>query len=318
MRLGYTLRMRGERLLAIMLRLEGRGRASARSLARESEVSLRTIFRDIDSLCASGVPIVAETGPGGGYSLMPGWRSGLSGLNEREAEALFASISGNPLADLGLESSLRSALLKVAAALPECYRLRQEQASKRILIEGGAQGAGGGVLATLHEALMATRCVRVSLSLPWAPVAGARTRLVLKPLGLVASGGAWQLCALSPGGARCYELARIESADLLDERYDIPDDFNLSEFWAGERERAALAVSAYSVRARLSPEAAAALGPAVKGERDGVFELRFGSLEAARATLLPWGGAVEALAPEALRLSMADLARSALAVYTKA
>jgi len=83
MRPRYTLRMRGERLLAIMLRLEGKGRASARSLAKESEVSLRTIYRDIDSLCASGVPIVAETGPGGGYSLMPGWRSGLSGLNER-------------------------------------------------------------------------------------------------------------------------------------------------------------------------------------------------------------------------------------------
>src|SRR2546429_9866141 len=123
--------MRSDRLLSLLLLLQGRGRLPARELAARLEVSERTIHRDVEALSGAGVPVYAERGRRGGIALVPGYRTDVSGLTAPEARALFVFAGRGTLADLGLEAELRSALRKLLAVLPAVHRPEAEQASAR-------------------------------------------------------------------------------------------------------------------------------------------------------------------------------------------
>src|SRR5512147_2861952 len=142
--------MRADRLLSLLMLLQARGRMTAQELARELEVSERTIYRDINALSASGVPVYAESGPGGGCALLDSYRTNLTGLTADEARALFMLSIPAPLDQLGVGQELRAALLKLSAALPSSRRPDEERARQRIHIDSLAWFQGEDPVPHLH------------------------------------------------------------------------------------------------------------------------------------------------------------------------
>ncbi len=125
--------MRADRLLAMLILLQTRGRMTARELSEELEVSERTVYRDMLALGMAGMPVYTERGPGGGCTLLESYRTDLNGLTENEVRALFMLSIPAPLVDLGLSLELKAALLKLSAALPASFFLNtlKERASVR-------------------------------------------------------------------------------------------------------------------------------------------------------------------------------------------
>src|SRR5918996_1602063 len=186
--------MRASRLVSLLLLRQSRGGQTAAELARELEVSVRTIHRDVDALSASGVPIYADRGPHGGIRLVDGYRTRLTGMTADEAEALFLSGVTGPAAQLGLGTVVAAAQLKVMAALPPELRSRASRIVERFHLD---------VAGWFHTGDAGPRD----------PV--ERT---VGPLGLVLKGGMWYVIAAADGQIRTYRASRVLDATLLDER----------------------------------------------------------------------------------------------------
>ena len=193
--------MRADRLLSILLLLQTHGRLTAGILAARLEVSRRTVLRDMDALSAAGVPVYAQRGGGGGWSLLDSYRTDLTGLTELEAQALFAAAPAPALHDVGLGRAAEAALLKLLAALPAHQHLGAAHTRQRLYIDGvgwGPRTAAAPHLHTLQEAVWRDRKVRIryersdDLYDPRPPEVVER---LADPLGLVAKGHAWYLVA---------------------------------------------------------------------------------------------------------------------------
>jgi predicted DNA-binding transcriptional regulator YafY len=323
--------MRADRLLSILMLLQSRGprKLTAQELARELEVSERTIYRDIDALSASGVPIYAEPGPGGGYALLDSYRTTLTGLNEGEARALFMLSIPDALADLGLSQQLRSALLKLGAALPAARREDQDLVRQRFYLDSSWWRQGEEPvphLSALHEAVW--RDQRVALAYRIEPLGIDITQMV-DPYALVAKAGVWYLVVAVQGPLRVFQLSGLSQVRLTGEAFQRPDSFDLEAFWRGwcrEQERSH---DRYAATVRVAPQFAPELirrmgeqarrGISAASAVDAVawltVELHFESLEAARERILSFGGGVEVLEPLALRWSVQDFAQQVMAVY---
>lgn len=225
--------MRASRLVALLLLLQTRGQMTTAELARELEVSQRTIFRDVDALSASGVPIYAERGPHGGVRLVDGYRTRLTGMTPEEADALFLSGLPGPAAELGLGTVMTAARLKVLAALPPELRARATRLVERFHLDAaGWFHASETVphLPLLSEAVWESRQVR----LHYRRGEDASER-VIEPLGVVLKGGIWYLVARVAGVGgqlRTYRVSRVADAQLLDQRFARPEDFDLAAHWA--------------------------------------------------------------------------------------
>jgi predicted DNA-binding transcriptional regulator YafY len=222
--------MRASRLVQLLLFLQTRGRTTAAVLARELEVSERTIHRDVEALSAAGVPIFAERGPHGGIQLIDGYRTRLTGLTGDEAEALFLSGLPGPAAELGLGTVVAAARLKVLAALPSELRARASRLVERFHLDAaGWFHAGEDVphLALLAEAVWESRRVEVSYRR-----GDTEVDRTLDPLGLVLKAGIWYLVATSEGQVRTYRVSRIRSATVGAEPGTRPDEFDLAGYWA--------------------------------------------------------------------------------------
>lgn len=222
--------MRASRLVQLLLFLQTRGRTTAAVLARELEVSERTIHRDVEALSAAGVPIYAERGPHGGIQLIDGYRTRLTGLTGDEAEALFLSGLPGPAAELGLGTVVAAARLKVLAALPSELRVRASRLVERFHLDAaGWFHAGEDVphLAVLAEAVWESR--RLEISYQRGDTVVDRT---VDPLGLVLKAGIWYLVATSEGQVRTYRVSRIRSATVGAEPGTRPPEFDLAAYWA--------------------------------------------------------------------------------------
>jgi predicted DNA-binding transcriptional regulator YafY len=319
--------MRADRLLAILLLLQQRGKMTAGELAARFEVSVRTIYRDLDALSATGVPIVAESGPGGGCWLAEDYRAGLTGLTPREVEAVSLAAAYSPLAELELDAALPLALLKLSAG-----RLRAQA------------GHDGMMRARLHvdpsgwfQQLEPVRCLHALRDAVWneeririthAKGSEAQRVRVVEPYGLVIKANAWYLVAGTEDGLRVFRAARITRVEPTGERFSRPEDFDLPSFWTRWCATFAQELGRYAVRISLPTAlvselawctrttSASLLARAIP-ERRGrvVVDANFSSLDEARAFLLRHGPDALALAPDELCRAVRQRAGLILAVY---
>ena len=222
--------MRADRLLSILLLLQSHRRMTARELARRLEVSERTILRDMEALSGSGVPVTADRGAGGGWSLVGDYQTRLTGLTAAEAQSLFLAQSPRLMADLGLKHHAESALIKLEASLSEAARRQAEFARGRILIDTtGWRGVAESIvsLPVLLDALWRARQVRFL----YARDSCEPTERRADPLGLVAKGNAWYLVASVEGEPRTYRVSRMSDAAVLDAPAAAGAGFDLAEYW---------------------------------------------------------------------------------------
>ncbi len=321
--------MRADRLLSIMMLLQARGRMTAQDLAAELEVSIRTIYRDLDALSMAGVPVYAERGPGGGCALLDSYRTTLTGLTQDEMRALFMLSIPAPLAELGVDGELKAALLKLSAALPATRRHIEERVRQRIHLdsEGWFESREPVPhLGTIQQALWQDRRLEITYQLRFE----AQAEWVVEPYGLVAKANVWHLVCARQDAVRVYRASRIVDARLLDEPCLRPADFDLPAFWQGWCTAAEENRPVYPVTARVSAEFVnwlpyyfgetirEAIGRAGPPDSDGwvTVTLPFESLEGARDRILSFGRAVEVLAPVALRRSVLDHAAQIVNLYT--
>ena len=219
--------MRASRLLSILLLLQARRRMTAQQLAEQLEVSPRTIYRDVESLHAAGIPLYGSAGHDGGYQLLDGFRTHLTGLTAAEADTLMLAGMPGPAAELGHGAAVAALQLKLQAALPRELRVRAERAARRFHLDPSGwfqDGDRSDHLAATADAVWHERRIRVRYR-GWS---GEVTR-VLEPLGLVLKGGRWYVVA----GPRLatYRVNKILSLTPLDQTFVPPDGFDLVEYW---------------------------------------------------------------------------------------
>lgn len=320
--------MRADRLVALLMLLQARGRLSAPALARELEVSERTIYRDIGALCASGVPIYGVAGPAGGYALVDSYRTTLTGLTAGEARALLLLRVPAPLESLGVSDELHSALRKLAAALPGASTHEGDRARQLIHLDAAwwAEDEGPTThLRRLYEAVLADERISIRYGLP----GGREAAQSVEPLGLVAKAGVWYLVYARRGLAQARRVSQLAEVSGTGEPFARPVDFDLAGFWRGWCDEERRRRQVYRATVRVAPASLGALAahsgaelrgrPGADPEPDAegwlTVELQFESLEAARAALLACGGGVEVLAPEPLRRSLWDYAEQIAARY---
>jgi predicted DNA-binding transcriptional regulator YafY len=228
--------MRADRLVSLVLLLRQRGRMSATTLARELEVSTRTVLRDIEALSAAGVPVYAERGRHGGFALLPGFRTDLTGLNHDEALALLVAGSRRGAQAFGLGSALASAMLKVVDALPESYRDTAAGAVERLLIDPetdllsrrlAAEEVPDTIVAEVRRAVFAGHKLRIH----YAAVGQTPKWRTVDPIGLVTVREQGYLLATRAGADRTYRLSRILAAEELAEPAQRPDRVDLDRAW---------------------------------------------------------------------------------------
>ena len=210
--------MRASRLLSILLLLQARGRMTAEALASEFEVSVRTIYRDVDQLSAADVPIYADRGPSGGFQLLDGYRTKLTGLSPAEPETLSLAGLPGPAAQLGLADVLTAAQLKLSAALPERARANAGRVAARFHLDpvGWFRSADDAkLLPTIANAVWNEKCLDVRYRRP----EGAVERQ-LQPLGLVLKAGVWYLVAQVGDQPRTYRVSNIIDLAVTEESFE--------------------------------------------------------------------------------------------------
>jgi predicted DNA-binding transcriptional regulator YafY len=323
--------MRADRLLSLLMLLQARGRMTAQELAQELEVSERTIYRDINALSASGVPVYAESGPGGGCALLDSYRTNLTGLTADEVRALFMLSIPASLDQLGVTQELKAALLKLSAALPAARRRDEERIRQRIYLDSTNWFQDADAvphLPVIYRAVWDDRWVAISLRVQFAAFLQTQIEQVIAPYGLVAKAGVWHIIAARDDQLRVYRAADVIEARLLDETFTRRADFDLAEFWQKWCDGVEQDRPRYEVTLRLAPHfvpiahhylgepVRAAIEQATPDEQGRVtIEVAFESLEEARARCLSLGYAVEVLEPQALRASIADYAEQIQKVY---
>jgi predicted DNA-binding transcriptional regulator YafY len=331
--------VRADRLLSLILLLQARGSATARAIAAELEVSVRTVYRDLEALAAAGVPVLTESGPGGGCRLMEGYRFPLRGLRPDEAEALLILGVPGVLRELGLDRALDAAQRQIRITADGT----DEGGAALVHLDMPRWFGGQEEVPCLRDLAQALRA-RQRLAVRYGPrddVAGARPTVV-GPLGLVNKAGLWYLVASSAGslrdrpGVRVFRVARIASARVLAEPFERPPGFDLAAFWRRWSAEFEASRPRIPVTLRASPGALAAFGEifgqalfisggpalaaALPPDEDGwrVVSLSFEHERAAAGRLAGFGDQVEVLSPPSVRAGLVAAARQILRRYDAA
>ncbi|MDG4764048.1 WYL domain-containing protein [Solwaraspora sp. WMMD406] len=319
--------MRAARLISLVLLLQAREVMTAAELAAELDVSVRTIYRDVLALSAAGVPVYADQGRAGGYRLLDGYRTRLTGLSRAEAQTLFLSGLPGPAAEMGLADVLGVAQLKVTAALPAGLRDAADQARQRFHLDAPGwfhQADPPPLLAELAGAAWRDLVVELRYQ---RDVEVTRT---VQPYGLVWKNGTWYLVGRVDGDHRIYRVDRVRAVTRTDQRFDREPAFDLAGFWAARSGEFVRRVLADEIVVRLSPAGLRALrwaveAPAAQAAVDAAdppdsqgwvrTRLPVESPEVAYTQLQALGPEVEVIAPAALRDRMRAAAARLTALY---
>lgn len=303
--------MRADRLVATLLLMQARGRVTAAELAEELEISVATARRDLEALSTAGIPVYSQPGRNGGWSLLGGARTDLSGLTATEAQALFLLVG--PAASIAPDA--KAALRKLVRALPETFRGHAEAAAEAVVIDPARWGEltkdRPDVVRDLQNAVVRRLKVRLTYS-----SRGRDSERLIDPLGLVDKDDVWYLIAGTEKGQRTFRVDRIVEATTTDLPAERPDDFDLSEAWARvvdemEQRRSGMAATVL-MEERFFPVMQDRLGRHCEVEgRDDDGRIRF------RVTaptplmiaqhLAGWGGAIEVLGPPSVQAELARL-----------
>ncbi|MFI6347043.1 helix-turn-helix transcriptional regulator [Streptomyces sp. NPDC050560] len=335
--------MRAARLIKMVLLLQSRPAMTAAQLAAELGVSERTVTRDAQALSEAGVPVYADRGRTGGYRLLGGYRTRLTGLARSEAEALFLSGVPGALREMGLEDAASAARLKVSAALLPSLRDASHSAAQRFHLDAPAwfsEASAPPALPAIADAVWDDRRITARYRGRAGPTGAPAPRevsRVLEPHGLVLKAGVWYVCARTgpgerPRGAfRVYRVDRFTSVAPGEERFARDTGFDLPAFWRARAAEFARAMLRATVRLRVSPAGARML-PAAASPADPVREalaaaegpdedgwvtlsLPVESHEVAYAQLLTLGPEAEILGPAPLRERFARAARRTARLY---
>lgn len=321
--------MRADRLVSIVLLLRQHGRLSATTLARELEVSTRTVLRDIEALSGAGVPVYAERGRHGGFALLPGLRTELTGLNDDEALALLVAGSRRGAHAFGLGSALASAMLKVVDALPDGNRANAAGATQRLLIDPEAdllarrvvtEQVPDAIVGEIRSAVVAGHKLRIH----YAAVDRAPRWHTVDPIGLVTVRDRGYLLATVSGADRTYRLARVLAAEELDEPAQRSDRVDLDRLWQERSMRFRTGGDQVAVLARVNPArrdelvgtALAILAETTDADGWLRLEVTFQDTRHADWALWQLGTDAEVVAPEALRNSLRERAAAIAARYS--
>ncbi|GLQ94382.1 transcriptional regulator [Dyella acidisoli] len=293
--------------------LETQGHMSGRELADAVGVSLRTLHRDVDQLTAAGVPIYAERGRTGGFKLLPGWKTRLTGLTSSEAQAVFLSGAVGPAHALGMGESVQSAQLKLLSAMPETWRSEARKVQGRFHldpVEWYRESEPVPFLLTVAEAAWGEHKLSIRYE-SWQ----RQVERVVSPLGLVLKAGAWYLVAATKGEPRTYRVSNILMAQPLEEACERPKAFDLASYWqeavrrferelyVGEAEVLATDIGLNRLKHQNAAVAQAIHRRKPSTASDGRHLLRIPveSIEQAAGHLLRLSPEVEVVGPKALR-----------------
>ena len=328
--------MRASRLLSIQMLLQTRGRMSATQLAAELEVSPRTILRDIDQLSATGVPVWSDRGRDGGFQLREGSRTQLTGLTDKEAQALFLAGLPSAATELGLGHESASAQLKMLASLPSALQHDALRVSERLHVDTLDWFRGNTAPEHLQSVADAVWNQR-PITMRYESWSGINDRQV-KPLGLVLKAGVWYVVALAVSAdkqtnkpePRTYRLSNILNLSVQDKVFKRPKRFDLAKFWQAATKRFETDIYTATATVRLTARGIKLLkqvSPAIHQAitqtaapdplRDGwsLADIPIESISHATNQLLALGVDVEVLAPAGLRASVAGVVRELGAMY---
>jgi predicted DNA-binding transcriptional regulator YafY len=311
--------MRARRLLSILMLLQLRERLTAEALAEEFEVSVRTIYRDIDKLAEAGVPVYADRGPGGGFRLIDGYRTRLTGLAADEAEALFMIGLPGPAAALGMGAAASNAGRKMLASLPRHAGDTAGRMSARFHLDPVAWYRDDEPPPHL-PAIARAVLDQTTIEMRYDSWRGVRDRVV-EPLGLVLKAGDWYLVARSDGVARIYKVANILDHSTRETTFERPHAFDLAAWWSAETARFESELRNATARLQATPlglkrlsqlgafaQRAVKVAAVADAQGWSRIELPIETIDHAALTLLGIGPEIRVLEPEALRLRLCELA----------
>jgi predicted DNA-binding transcriptional regulator YafY len=302
--------VRADRLVAVLLILQARGRVTAAELAEELEISERTARRDLEALAMAGIPVYSQAGRGGGWSLLGGARTDLSGLTATEARTLFLvagpSASATP--------QVKAALRKLVRALPEPFRAEAEAAASAVVIDPTSWDRTH-VPAPAHLEILQRAVVEgVQARIVYAAPERAESERTVHPLGLVAKASVWYLVAGTDAGMRTFRVSRIRSVALTEVPVERPDGFDLEAHWRSVVAQLDERRVTFRATARVAPEAVPWLRSAfgtrlsvreTRADGHADVEIRSWSARTLAAELAGFGSAVEVLQPSEVREELA-------------
>lgn len=318
--------MRADRLLSLMILLQTRGKMCASALARELEVSERTIYRDIQVLSASGFPVFTETGKYGGFSLIEDYKMNLTGLNTDEVRALAMINVPQAFDDLGMGQMLKAAMLKLVTSLSQDQRRNEAWMRQRFYLDAQQKPTTPNHLGIIQNAVWSDCHVLCRFQYPFN--FGISESMKIAPYSLVASDGRWYFIGARKDFIRVYAFDRLHQVEMTDEPFTRPPVYDVRQVWQGWQQTQQDNQHHYCVRVRMAAETyqrhpwrehtyATVVEAADDESKPGwlVVDMTFTHYFEARGTLLNLGSDVEVLSPQALRFGMQDYARQVLQVY---
>ncbi|CEI82816.1 HTH domain protein [Oceanobacillus oncorhynchi] len=320
--------MRGDRLISILLLLQSQGRMTAKELSEKLEVSERTIYRDMEVLSGSGIPVFADRGKNGGWSLVDGYQTDLTGLKESEIRALFVPAAPQLLDDLGLTRTSEDARNKVIASLPAAYRESAKDVWSRIHIDTSSWRGTKEKIASF-EVLKNAIWKNNKLNILYQRGDGQTNHYIVQPLGLVAKGSSWYVIAVKENGdIRNYRASRIQSAVSSKETFERPVDFDIAAYWKNSKQAFIKALPTYEVWVKTSREVLPRLSfstffvriieTASTDEKGWTrVKLAFDTKEEAKRFLLGFTDQMTVTEPEELHAEILRMAEAAVAHYKK-